>query len=412
MLRRVAITGAGIISPLGDSPAAMHQALCHQQSGLCSVEENTFEQPIGRRAGYIASFKPEAYLPNKNLRPLDRTGQLVISAAKLALNNSGWTPDKLMEHEVGLVLGTMFGSIHTISKFDRQALVQGPSCASPMDFANTVINAAAGQTAIWHKLRGISSTVACGSVSGLVAIGYASDLIRSGQQKAVLAGGADEFCFESFHAFDQAGLLYQGSGPQYPVPFGACRTGFALGEAAALLMLEDWESAMERGAHILGEIRGYSSIYDAQLGRNGSQRNTIVRAIEMACADAEVSLSEIDCISASANGSIEADKNEALAIHALWNGASPQAPVTAIKSMTGETLGASGVLQVIALLETMRTGVMPGIPNFAPASDFSPLNIACKSRPVRARCGLVNSVGLDGYVSALFVSHGPKRARL
>lgn len=405
MLKRVAITGAGIISSLGDSPSRFHQALCDEQSGLHPVEESVFEQPINRQAGRINSFKPEAYLPNKNLRPLDRTGQLVVSAAKLALNSSGWTSEKLMEHEVGLVLGTMFGSIHTISKFDRQALLQGPSCASPMDFANTVINAAAGQTAIWHKLRGINSTVGCGSTSGLTALGYASDLIHFGQQKAVLAGGADEFCFESFCGFERASLLYEAiDGTGWPLPFDARRTGFALGEAAALLILEEWESAMDRGAHIFGEIRGYSSALDSRPGRNGSQRNAIVRAIQAACADAEVSLSEIDCISASANGSVQADRDEALAIHELWDSDSSDVPVGAIKSMTGETLGASGVLQVIDLLETMRTGMLPGIPNLQPAPDLPALNIARQQRSVHASCGLVNGVGLDGYVSALVVS--------
>ena len=88
---------------------------------------------------------------------------MVVAAAKLALQNSGWTPERLAKHDAGLVLGTMFGSVHTISKFDRHALEQGPACASPMDFANTVINAAAGQTAIWHNLRGINSTIASGS---------------------------------------------------------------------------------------------------------------------------------------------------------------------------------------------------------------------------------------------------------
>jgi 3-oxoacyl-[acyl-carrier-protein] synthase II len=404
MLKRVAITGAGIISPLGDSPALLHQALCDEQSGLHPVEDNTFEQPVNRRSGRINSFKPEAYLPNKNLRPLDRTGQLVASAAKLALTSSGWTPEKLMLHEVGLVLGTMFGSIHTISKFDRQALVQGPSTASPMDFANTVINAAAGQTAIWHKLRGINSTVACGSTSGLAALGYATDLIRNGQQKAILAGGADEFCFESFCGFDRAGLLYDvGNGAGCPIPFDARRTGFALGEAAAMLMLEEWESAMGRKAHILGEILGYSSTYAPQPRGNGSQAEAIVRAIHAACADAEVSWSAIDCISASANGSVQADQDEALAIHTLWNGDSSRVPVSTIKAMTGETLGASGGLQVIDLLETMRTGVLPGVPNLEPAPDLPPLNITRQHRPVRPRCGLVNGVGLDGYVSALLI---------
>src|SRR5215472_3776375 len=304
MTRRVVITGMGVISSLGDSPALLHSALCQGRTALHPVQEPGFDDLTCRQAGHISAFHPEVYLPEKNLRPLDRTGQLVVCAAKLALVNSGWTADKLGAHDVGLVLGTMFGSVHTISKFDRHALIQGPSYASPMDFANTVINAAAGQTAIWHKLRGINSTIACGSTSGLMALGYATDLIRSGQQTAVLAGGADEFCFESFNGFEQAGLLYRVTeGTGFPVPFEVRRTGFALGEAAALIMLEEWDSAVARGSSILGEVRGYGSTYDPRRN-NGSGTDAIARAIQSASEDAGLALSEIDCISASANGSI------------------------------------------------------------------------------------------------------------
>jgi 3-oxoacyl-[acyl-carrier-protein] synthase II len=365
-----------------------------------------FGHPISHQVGSISSFNPEFYLPDKNLRPLDRTGQLVVSAAKLALNTSGWTPEKLKNHEVGLVLGTMFGSVHTISKFDRQALVQGPSCASPMDFANTVINAATGQTAIWHKLRGINSTIACGSASGLAALGYAADLIRYGNATAILAGGADEFCFESFSGFERAGLLYElAEGVGFPVPFDARRTGFALSEAAALLMLEEWDAAVARGAPILGEIRGYGITYNPLRRQESSATDAIVRSMQAASDDAGMALSEIECISASANGSVEADKDEALAIKTLWNGFSSQVPLTAIKSMMGETLGAAGVLQAVDLLETMRTGELPGIQDldqFGP--ELPSLNVSRLQRTVQVRCGLVNSIGFDGHACSLLIS--------
>src|SRR5215472_17768079 len=268
MTRRVVITGMGVISSLGDSPALLHSALCQGRTALHPVQEPGFDDLTCRQAGHISAFHPEVYLPEKNLRPLDRTGQLVVCAAKLALVNSGWTADKLGAHDVGLVLGTMFGSVHTISKFDRHALVQGPSYASPMSFANTVINAAAGQTAIWHRLRGVNSTIASGSSSGLQAIVYAAQLIAGGQGRALLAGGAEELCFESFLAFNRAGLLC-GSNHEsgdFPIPFDSRRNGFALGEGAALLMLEEAQSAASRGARVLGEIKGWGSAYDPSRG--------------------------------------------------------------------------------------------------------------------------------------------------
>src|SRR5262249_2961328 len=167
----------------------------------------------------IRSFDAKKYLAGKNLGPLDRTSELVASAAQLALDDSGLTDVARNNVEVGLVLGTMFCSVRTISEFDRRSLEAGPAYASPMDFSNTVINAAAGQTAILHGLRGINSTISTGTTSSLQAIAYATDMIRTGGAEVILAGGADELCFESFFGFDRAGLLCRSDNGNFPIPF-------------------------------------------------------------------------------------------------------------------------------------------------------------------------------------------------
>jgi 3-oxoacyl-[acyl-carrier-protein] synthase II len=190
MERRVVITGIGVISPLGDSPVALHTALCEGRSSLQPITLFNTDSLVCKQAHALVTFTPELYLGKKNLRALDRTSQLVTAAATLALDQSGWSTEMRRQHEVGLVLGTMFCSVHTISEFDRRGLTLGPNYVSPMDFANTVINAAAGQAAIWHDLRGVNSTIAGGITSGLHALAYATELIRSGQATALLAGGA------------------------------------------------------------------------------------------------------------------------------------------------------------------------------------------------------------------------------
>jgi 3-oxoacyl-(acyl-carrier-protein) synthase len=404
-MKRVAITGAGVITSFGDSPAAFHSALCNGEKAAYRLDDSDAGVSACRQGGHIGSFQPELYLKGKPLRPLDRTGRIVAAAARLALENSGWTAEILSNHEAGLVLGTMFGSVHTISEFDRRGLTEGPSYVSPMDFANTVLNAAAGQTAIWHNLRGINSTIACGTTSGLMALGYAADLIRYGGHSALLAGGADEFCFESFCGFDQAGLLCRCNGhSQFPVPFSAQRSGFALGEGAALLMLEEWNTAVERGAPILGEIRGHGSAYDpAGDGECGS--DAIARAMNSALYDSGIRAAEVGCISASANGSVFSDRNEALAIRAAFNGSGDTVPVTAIKSMIGEALGASGALQTVALLQSLQTGVLPGIRGLEqPGPEIPALNLRSRKQDINAGCGLINSVGFDGNACSLVIS--------
>ena len=409
-MKRVAITGIGVITSFGDSPELLHTALCNGESASYRLDLCEWATSDCRQGGQIPSFEAEAYLKGKPLRQLDRTGRIVASAAKLALENSGWTPEMLQAQDVGLALGTMFSSMHTISAFDRHGLTQGPSYVSPMDFANTVLNAAAGQTAIWHNLRGINSTIAGGTSSGLMALAYASDLIRYGGHTALLAGGADEFCFEAWCGFERAGLLRRPNGHSgLPVPFSAGRNGFVLGEGAALLMLEEWEAAHERGASIVGEILGHGSSYD--LANNSDcGPEAISRAMKAALNDSHMLPGDISCVSASANGSISADHNEALAIHALLNGSAPSLPITAIKSMLGEALGASGALQAIDLLESLRSHTLPGIRGLEYHGPEMPeLHFCREKQMLSGHSGLVNAVGIDGNVCSLVISTIPER---
>jgi 3-oxoacyl-[acyl-carrier-protein] synthase II len=390
MKKRVVITGVGFVSCLGTSSALFHRQLCEGTDS----------------AGKISSFQPELYLKGRSLRQMDRTGQLLASAARMALEHSGWTAEALTRIDVGLVLGTMFGSMHTISEFDRRSLIEGPACVSPMSFANTVINSAASQTAIWHNLRGMNSTTATGATSGLVAIGYAADLIRCGWQTSVLAGGADEFCFEASYGLERAGLsCLAGPDTEFFPPFDARRNGMRLAEAGALLVLEDRDSALDRGATVLGEIRGHANGYDPRWNRPGHGADGIVRAMRGAIEDAGLSAPEIDCISAGANGSVAGDRNEGLAIKAVFDGQSAQVPITAIKSGIGETLGAAGALQAIDLLEAMCSSTLPGITGLEQVdAELANLNISSKSICVDVNSGMISSVGFDGHACSLIIS--------
>jgi len=408
MRNRVVITGAGVVSSLGDSSSSLQLSLCSGRRAVRPVELFSTAGlgcPLG---GEIPSFDAQKYLGRRNLRPLDRTSRLVTSAAQLALNNSGWSESMRNDEELGLVLGTMFCSVHTISQFDRRAIEVGPAFASPMDFSNTVINAAAGQTAIMHNLRGINTTISTATTSGLQAIAYATDVIRSGRARALLAGGADELCFESFYGFDRAGLLCRSdqSAGDFPIPFDKRRNGFALGEGAALLMLENAEFARRRGARSLAEITGHGCGYDCSQGEEeDSAVEAIGLAIRRALNDAFAGPHEIDCLSASANGSYAGDRHEAKGVFAGLNGQTRKLPVTAIKSMLGETLGASGPMQAIALLETMRDGVLPGIKCLEEVEDdFAFELIGPDNREINLETGLINSVGFDGHCCSLVLA--------
>ena len=405
MSQRVFITGIGLISSLGDSAAQLHAALCSERSGIAGNQSFDIKGLTCQFAASVESFQAEKYLGPINLRPLDRSSRLASAAARLAIDDSGWTPDTLAQENVGLVLGTMFGSLKTISEFDQRILEAGPTYVSPLDFANTVINAAAGQTAIVHKLRGVNSTISTGPTSGLQAIAYASDLIRSGGAKALLAGGVEELCFQSFYNFDRAGLLCACNKSHRAIPFHPQRNGFVLGEGAALLMLEDEASISQRGAPVLAEIHGHASGFAPQTDDNDQAIETIARTMQLALSDARVDADNIDCISASANGSIDWDRREAHAIAKVFDGHSGEVPVSAIKSLLGETLGAAGALQVASAIQAMRDGVLPGISGLNQREHDLPLTHAtnCNQR-IDAHITLVNSIGFDGQCCSLVIA--------
>jgi 3-oxoacyl-[acyl-carrier-protein] synthase II len=407
MDRKVVITGIGLISSLGDSPEALSEALCNGKSGIRRQTEPTFEHAGGcHLAAVLSDFTGEKYLSGRALRPLDRISQLAAAACDMALRNAGWSDANFADVDLPLVLGTMFGGMHTIADFDRTALVSGPASVSPMAFANTVINAAAGQTAIWHKLRGANSTVATGSTSGISAIGHAAEMIQRGKAAVALAGGVDEFSAESFLGFGCAGFLCTNDPhPETPVPFDARRNGFALGEGAGILVLENLEHAKDRGAEPLAELRGYASAFDPSRGRESTQTvNALARAMRIAIQRSGFGVDDVGFVSASANGSVLHDCYELLALWQTFGERAEHLPVTAIKSGIGETLGASGALQIGVAFQTLKTQEMPGIIGLDKLASGCPMQgILPNTRSIHAHSGLINGVGLDGNCCSLVI---------
>lgn len=406
MRRRVVVTGAGAVSSLADSASGLHEALKEGRSGLKPIELFPLNGLGPRQAGEVRPFEPKQWLGEKNLRPVDRTARLLLVAAHQALEASGWTPELRTREQAGLVLGTMYCSVRTIAEFDRRAVQAGPSHASPLDFANSVINAAAGQAAIWHGLPGVNSTISAGTASGLLALSTATDLIRTGRSGALLAGGVEELCYESFVAFLRAGQLAEKNGrpgrPISPIPFDKRRDGMALAEGAALLALEEAGQAERRGAPVLAEILGHGTAFDPTGGERAA--DTLASAVRLALEDAGLRAEDVDAVSAGANGGVEEDRQEAAGLAAALGERAATVPVTAIKSMLGEALGASGALQAVAALGTLSDGVLPGIPGFGEVEEgFALGGVSAVSRPVRARRILITISGYGGHNCALIL---------
>lgn len=401
--REVVVTGIGLISPLGDEPAALHEALLAGRSGLVPIElfdASLLSTAIG---GEVRPFEPERYLGERNLRPLDRTARLLISAAARALSDSGWTEEARGLRELSLVVGTTYGSMHTIGEFDRRGLKLGPNFVSPFDFANSVINAAAGQAAIWHKLTGVNSTLSGGEASGLQAIAYAADLIRSGQTDVALAGGAEELCFESALAYSRAGRLCGEGGEA--IPFDARRGGFAPAEGAGLLVLEAAEVAEARGAKILARIAGSGTAFAPE--RNADLAAALARSIAAALAGRPAG--RLACVGSGASGARDLDAWEAEGIaRGLAAAGAEGAAVAAIKANLGEALGASGAFQAVGLIATLADGRLPGIAGLGATDEGFPLpGVSAAARTVPVGPGalaLATALSADGPAAALLLA--------
>lgn len=393
----VVVTGSGIVSALGDRPEQLHEALCDSRrafgaSAVLGAEAGAY--PVAE----VPGFDPRSYLGAKNMRPLDRTGQLAAAAAELALADSGWTVELRQQRDIGIVLGTTFCSVRTIGEFDRRAMRDGPEYASPLDFSNTVINAAAGQVAIWHKLRGVNSTISTGAASGLHAIGYAAQLIRAGRAEALLAGGAEELCFEAFLGAERGGLLDSSA----PRPYDARRGGYALGEGAGFVVLESAESAAARGARIIGRIHAFSAGYDAR-GAMGDPDgdNALTLVLDRAVANGGPRPA---AVIASGSGSQAIDAREANALAAV---AAVRLPTTTLKGHLGEALGANGPFQVVVALESLRRRKLPPIAGLSerdPAFDLD--FVTGGARDLDGSAVLITALAREGNCCALLLSGG------
>lgn len=396
----IVVSGGGLISPLGDSSAQLHAALIAGRSGIGPI--SLF--PTEARGGEIRDFDAESYLGRRNLRMLDRIGRLATAASGLALADAEITSEWVEQCEVGCVVGTMLAGVHTIGEFDRRGIEHGPQSVLPLDFSNTVLNAAAGQVAIRHNLRGVNATIADGAASGLKAIDYACRLILGGRSDVVVAGGAEELSLEAYLGFEQAGALFVDSkqDADLPIPFADAGTGFALGEAAAFLVLEPVESARRRGARTLGYVRGSGEGWSNDCGNMASLRDAVVKAMCQALDAAGVSPAKVACIQASARGSLLEDAAEAAAIGAVFGDSSRQPIVTAIKGSVGESLGAGGPLQLLVLLESLRSGFAPGVAGAT--NPCARLNVCAQARTLEGSpYGLVNAVDADGSCYSLLI---------
>jgi len=367
MPRKVVITGVGVISPIGIDRDNYWEGLIHGRPGFRKIslfDTNDLKVHI---AGEIGDFDPVLFLGKKGLRELDRSSRLINSAAKLAIDDGklGITEDNT--RSIGVSIGSTFGSLHSIFQFDREGLIEGPRYVNPSHFPNTVINSPASLVSIRFKIRGFNTTISTGFCASLDAISYAADFIRLNRAEIVLAGGVEELCEETFLGFHSLGCL-SGADDSEPIccPFDRRRNGIILSEGAAVLVLEEEEHALRRGADILAKVLGYGNSFDCSADRDFKHAGKgLGNAIGLALKDASLDPENVDYISSSANSTKGLDRMETEVIKGVFNEHAYNIPISSIKSMVGESFSASGALSLAAAVGTLRNGFIPPTVNYA-----------------------------------------------
>lgn len=400
MKKRVVITGIGIISGIAKGREEYWQAL---KDGRVCYRPITFfdtaEYPV-KVAGEITDFDPKIYMGPKGLRTLDRSTTLVVSAAKQAIVDSGFTITPENTDDVGVSIGTTLGSIKSIADFDAVTLREGPRAVNPALFPNTVINSPASQISIWHKIAGFNSTISTGFCASMDAIQYAYDFIQWDRVHMVYAGGVEEFCLQTYLGFNAIKYL-SGSkeGEEFiSCPFDKRRNGITLGEGACVLAVEEYEHAKARGANILAEIVGFGYSFDPVKIHKFNPRGTGMKeAMRNALQENDLEPKDIDYICANANSTQAADKIETDAIKEIFGDLAYKIPVSAVKSMVGECYSVTAAFNVAAAVGAISDSFLFPTVNYEVKDPNCDLDyVPNKMRKKSLKHVLVNCFGPNG----------------
>jgi 3-oxoacyl-[acyl-carrier-protein] synthase II len=390
----VVVTGIGAVTPLGVGARTLHERWTAGTSGIEDGE------------GACSEFDPTEFLSIKEVRRADRFTQFALVSSDEALAEAGW--DRELPYDatrIGCIIGTGIGGIGTLTHNHQVLLEQGPGKVSPLSIPLMMGNAGAGAVSMRHKLLGPSFATLSACAAGSHAIGESANLIRSGAADAVVTGGSEaglvplaRAAFRALDALSDSGISR---------PFDVRRDGFVMGEGAAVLILEDGEKARERGANILGYVRGYGATSDAyHLTAPDKEGAGAAEAMRVALADAGLAPEDVVYVNAHGTSTPLNDRAETKAIKAALGDAAKDIPVSSTKSAIGHLLGAAGAVEAVATLLALRDRIAPPTLGHEQPEDGLDLDyVPGKARPLdidgKPAVGLSNAFGFGGHNAVL-----------
>ncbi|UCC39409.1 MAG: beta-ketoacyl-ACP synthase II [Candidatus Aminicenantes bacterium] len=406
--RRVVITGIGLVSPLGVGTEENWENLLQGKSGISTISRFDISDFTTKIAGEIKSFDPLDFIERKEARKMDLFIQYAVAAAQVAVEDSGIRAAFLEGERCGVYVGSGIGGIGSIEETHKKLLELGPSRVSPFFLISTIINEAAGQISIKYKSSGPNSATATACTTGTHAIGDSFRIIERGDADVMIAGGAEApitpLGLAGFCAM--RALSLRNNEPQKASrPFDAERDGFVMGEGAGILVLENLESALKRGARIYAEVVGYGMSGDAyHVSAPRMDGEGAFLAMKRAIEDAHVDVGEVSLINAHGTSTPYNDKIETLAIKNLFGDHAHKIGVSSTKSMTGHLLGAAGGIEAGYTALCVKNQVMAPTINYEHPDPECDLDyVPNESRKAEIRYALTNSFGFGGTNGALLM---------
>ena len=418
-MKRVAVTGIGLVTPLGAGTGANWGRLLAGESGLRPMTGFVTDDLPCRVAGQVPGpeaddgLDVDALMPARDRRRLDQFIIYAIAAADEAIRDSGWAPGAdatEARNRTGVMIGSGIGGLQSI--YDASVVLEqkGPRRITPFFIPSSLINLASGQVSIRHGFRGPNHSVVTACATGMHAIGDAARIVRAGMADVMVAGGAEaSVCrlgIAGFAAMRALSTRFNDSPARASRPWDEDRDGFVMGEGAGIVVLEEFAHAQARGARIYGEIKGYGMSGDAHhISAPAPDGDGGYRSMRAALEDAGMAPGDIDYLNAHGTSTPLGDEIELGAIRQLFGRHAADLSISSTKSSIGHLLGAAGAVETIyALLAVVHGAVPPTLNLDRPCAGSEGLDLvphAARRRPVRA--ALSNSFGFGGTNASLIV---------
>ncbi|MFV0558692.1 MAG: beta-ketoacyl-ACP synthase II [Enterococcus sp.] len=402
--KRVVVTGMGSISAQGNNPDELWEQIKNGQSGISKITLPGFEEIGSQIGGWMPNFEAKEFLDRKDIKQTDRATQFGLIASEQALAQAQFKAEDFDLDKCGTVIGTGIGGMSSLLENNEKLVEKGPRRVSPLTVPKMIVNMVAGFVSIKTGFRGMTMTPVSACATGNQAIGEAFLAVKSGRCQAALAGGTEASIlplayagFDNMHA-----MSTRNDAPQKASrPFDQERDGFVMSEGAGVLFLEEREHALDRGAHILGEIVGYGMTSDAYHMTSPSSEGA-VRAMQEALSMAEVKPEEIIAINAHATSTGVGDISEIKALKTVFGEHAQNLKISATKSMTGHLLGAAGGIEAVIALKSLETGILPPTINMENPDEAFDLDcVANQAIDYATDYVLSNGFGFGGHNSTV-----------